>query len=198
MIKATAVVGGQRRPLDCVGVTLMIRKAAGFAAKAHAGALRKGSGIPYIYHPMEVALIVAQMTDDPEVIAAAYLHDVLEDTQVTAAELEREFGSRILALVSAETEDKSRTWKERKEDTIRHLDTASYEVKLLTLGDKLSNMRATARDYMVVGDEIWQRFNEKDREWHRWYLAGILVGLQELEHFTAYQELRQLYHFVYS
>ena len=61
----------------------MIQKAAVFAAKAHEGMMRKGSKIPYIYHPMEVALIVAQMTDDPEVIAAAYLHDVLEDTSVT-------------------------------------------------------------------------------------------------------------------
>ena len=67
----------------------MIQKAAVFAAKAHDGMMRKGSKIPYIYHPMEVALIVAQMTDDPEVIAAAYLHDVLEDTSVTPEELER-------------------------------------------------------------------------------------------------------------
>lgn len=176
----------------------MIRKAAEFAAKAHAGTMRKGSGIPYIYHPMEVALIVAQMTDDPEVIAAAYLHDVLEDTQVTPEEMEKEFGSRVLALVSAETEDKSLTWRERKENTIRHLKTASYEVKLLTLGDKLSNMRSTARDYMVVGDVLWDRFNEKDREWHKWYLAGILVGLDELKGFMAYQELQQLYKFVYT
>ena len=60
----------------------MIQKAAVFAAKAHEGMMRKGSKIPYIYHPMEVALIVAQMTDDPEVIAAAYLHDVIEDAGV--------------------------------------------------------------------------------------------------------------------
>ena len=65
----------------------MIRKAAEFAAKAHEGAVRKGSRIPYIYHPMEAAVIVAQMTEDEEVIAAAYLHDVLEDTAVTAEQL---------------------------------------------------------------------------------------------------------------
>ena len=92
----------------------MIQKAAVFAAKAHEGMMRKGSRIPYIYHPMEVALIVAQMTDDPEVIAAAYLHDVLEDTSVTPEELEQNFGSRVLSFVMAESEDKSRTWRERK------------------------------------------------------------------------------------
>ena len=176
----------------------MIKKAAVFAAKAHEGTMRKGSRIPYIYHPMEVALIVAQMTDDPEVIAAAYLHDVLEDTSVTPQEIGEIFGSRVLSLVQAESEDKSRTWKERKSSTIEHLKQAPREVKLLTLGDKLSNMRSTARDYMVIGDEIWQRFHEKNRESHRWYLSGILDGLQDLKDLPPFQELERLYHMVYE
>ena len=176
----------------------MIQKAAVFAAKAHEGMMRKGSRIPYIYHPMEVALIVAQMTEDPEVIAAAYLHDVLEDTSVTPEELEKAFGRRVLSFVKAESEDKSLTWKERKANTVAHLKQAPREVKLITLGDKLSNMRSTARDYMVIGDEIWKRFNEKNRESHRWYLAGILDGLQELRDLAPYQELNRLYHMVYE
>ena len=89
------------------GDKTMIQKAALFAAKAHEGMMRKGSQIPYIYHPMEVALIVAQLTNDPEVIAAAYLHDVLEDTSVTPEELGAAFGSRVLSFVQAESEDKS-------------------------------------------------------------------------------------------
>ena len=176
----------------------MIQKAAVFAAKAHEGMMRKGSRIPYIYHPMEVALIVAQMTDDPEVIAAAYLHDVLEDTSVTPEEIQGEFGARVLSLVQAESEDKSLTWKERKANTVAHLKRAPREVKLLTLGDKLSNMRSTARDYMVIGDEIWQRFNEKHRECHQWYLEGIMDGLQELRNLPPFQELERLYHLVYE
>lgn len=176
----------------------MIRKAAEFARKAHEGTFRKGTRIPYIFHPMEVALIVAQMTNDPEMIAAAYLHDVLEDTDVTGDILEREFGSRVLSLVQQETEDKSLTWRERKEATIRHLEHASWEVKVLTLGDKLSNMRDTARDYMVEGDGLWQRFNEKRPECHQWYTEGILRGLRELEEFPAYQEFYRLYKFVYG
>ena len=176
----------------------MIRKAAKFAAKAHEGAVRKGSRIPYIYHPMEAAVIVAQMTEDEEVIAAAYLHDVLEDTAVTAEQLEEEFGGRVLALVSAETEDKSLSWRERKQAAIEHLKTASREEKILVLGDKLSNMRSTARDYMAEGEQVWQRFNEKRRECHQWYMAGMLEGLKELEDTTAYQEFCQLFHFVYG
>lgn len=176
----------------------MIRKAAEFAKKAHEGTFRKGSKIPYIYHPMEVALIVAQITDDPEVIAAAYLHDVLEDTDVTGEELREEFGDRVLYLVQQETEDKSRTWRERKEATILHLEHAEPEVRILTLGDKLSNMRSTARDYMMEGDEIWQRFNEKHRASHQWYLEGILHGLRDLSEIPAYQELYQLFQFIYG
>lgn len=169
-----------------------------FATRAHEGTLRKGSGIPYIYHPMEVALIVAQMTTDEDVIAAAYLHDVLEDTDVTAEALELTFGSRILELVLAETEDKSLTWQERKDSTVEHLKYASREVKLLTLADKLSNLRSTARDYMVIGDEVWNRFNEKRKECHRRYVRGILDNLSDLEDYPAYRELLGLYKFVYG
>lgn len=178
--------------------THMIQEAAAFAARAHAGAVRKGTGIPYIYHPMEVALIVAQITSDEELIAAAYLHDVLEDTDVTEAELEKAFGSRILSLVMSETEDKSLSWKERKQATIDHLRTAGREEKILVLGDKLSNMRSTARDYMAEGETVWHRFNEKRRESHQWYLKGILEQLTELQDTMAYRELKNLYEFVYG
>lgn len=176
----------------------MIREAADFATKAHEGMVRKGGNIPYIYHPMETAFLVSQMTDDEEVIAAAYLHDVLEDTQVTAEEIEKQFGSRVLELVQAETEDKSRTWQERKEHTVEHLPSAPREVKILTLADKLSNMRATARDYLMLGDEIWLRFNEKRKSRHQWYAAGVLSGLSDMAEEPAYQELKRLYDFVYG
>lgn len=176
----------------------MIERAAEFAAKAHEGVMRKGSKVPYIYHPMEVALIVALLTTDEEVIAAAYLHDVLEDTDVTPEELEAAFGPRVRSLVESESENKALTWKERKGATIQRLKTASMETKILTLGDKLSNMRSTARDYMVEGERLWQRFHETRPESHRWYLEGVLEGLKELENTSAYQELVRLYHFVYE
>lgn len=176
----------------------MIRRAAEFARNAHEGMFRKGTRIPYIYHPMEVALLAAGMTRDEDVIAAAYLHDVLEDTPVTAEELGALFGERVLALVLSETEDKSLCWHDRKEHTILHLPGASLEVKQLTLADKLSNMRATARDYLMIGDEIWQRFREKRRECHRWYAAGILESLKDLADCPEYQEMKRLYGMVFE
>ncbi len=176
----------------------MIREAAVFATKAHEGMMRKGSGIPYIYHPMEVALCVALMTTDEDVISAAYLHDTLEDTPTTPEELRLRFGRRVLELVLAETEDKSRSWQERKASTIKHLASASREVKLLTLADKLCNLRTTARDYLAWGDQVWQRFNVKEKSSHQWYYKGIIDGLKELKDLSEYQELQRLYKFIFG
>ena len=97
------------------------------AAAAHSGMTRKGTGIPYLSHPVEAASIIAEMTDDQELIAAAVLHDVVEDTEVTAQELEEMFGARVAHYVACETENKRRdlppesTWKLRKLETITFL-----------------------------------------------------------------------------
>lgn len=166
----------------------MIGEAAAFAERAHHGAFRKGTKIPYITHPMETAVIVSAFTDDEEMIAAALLHDVMEDAGVTRDELETSFGARVADLVMEESEDKGRTWQERKTCTVRHLHTASWEIKILALGDKLSNMRCTARDYLVMGDAIWQRFNETDKRKHAWYYWGIAHALKELNDHLYYKE----------
>lgn len=102
----------------------MLKKAAEFAERAHRGMVRKGSDIPYITHPLEAAVIVSGMTDDEELIAAALLHDTMEDAGITKDELEHNFGRRVAELVAGETEDKSRTWLERKMATHRHLAVA--------------------------------------------------------------------------
>ena len=175
----------------------MISEAAAFAKKAHEGMVRKGTGIPYITHPMEVAVIVSQITDDPEMIAAAFLHDVLEDTCVTREELAAEFGERVLSLVESETEDKSKSWKERKQNTIDHLQEATKEDKILILADKLSNMRDTAKEYLIIGDALWERFNEKRKECQAWYYREVIKGIADLAEYPAYQELAKLYEYVF-
>lgn len=176
----------------------MIEKAVAFAQKAHAGAVRKGTKIPYITHPVEAAVIVSLMTEDPELIAAALLHDVVEDAGVTEAQLQAEFGPRVAALVMGESEDKSLSWEERKMATVEHLKHASRETKMLTLGDKLSNIRSTAKDYLVMGDEIWQRFRVTDKQKHGWYYGGILDELSEFSEHPCYQEYVLLYHKVFD
>ena len=173
---------------------LLLDKAIVFAVNAHRGQLRKGSNAPYILHPMEAAAIVAAMTDDEEVIAAAVLHDTVEDTAVTLDEICEQFGKRVAELVAAESENKredkpaASTWKIRKEETIEHLKTAPKEVKMLTLGDKISNIRSICRDYEAQGDALWQRFNQKDKNEHRWYYKSIADCLSDLCEYPAYKE----------
>lgn len=99
--------------------------------------------MPYIVHPIEAAAIVSAMTDDEEVIAAAVLHDVIEDTDATEDDLYARFGRRIAELVLNESEDKRRTlpaaltWKTRKQETITFLETeADRDAKMLALADQ--------------------------------------------------------------
>lgn len=170
----------------------MIKKAAEFAKRAHDGVYRKGTEIPYITHPMETAAIVTAFTNEPEMIAAALLHDVIEDAGVTKEELEEKFGSRVAFLVESESEDKSRSWMERKGTTVEHLKSATRDEKILALADKLSNIRSTVRDYLVLGDEVWQRFNQKDKEMQGWYYKGVAEALKEFKGHIYYEEYLML------
>ncbi len=176
----------------------MIQKAARFAARAHEGMVRKGSRFPYIVHPMEVAMIVSLITDDPEVIAAAYLHDVIEDAGIRYEELEEQFGRRVADLVQSETEDKSKSWKERKSATIEHLQSATREEKLLAFGDKLSNLRSTAMDYLLMGDDIWQKFREKDKKEHGWYYGSLMKVFEEFQDTSFFREYQMLWKRVFE
>lgn len=166
----------------------MIKEAAEFADRAHQGVFRKGTEIPYITHPMETAAIVTAFTDEPEMIAAALLHDVIEDAGVTREELEEKFGPRVAFLVDGESEDKSKSWVERKGATVERLKTATRDEKILALADKLSNIRSTARDYLVLGDEVWQCFNQKDKEMQGWYYKGMAEALKEFKGHIYYEE----------
>ena len=157
----------------------MIQKAAEFAAHVHAGALRKGSKLPYIVHPREVAMIVAMMTEDPEVIAAAYLHDVIEDAGVRYEELEEQFGKRVADLVQAESENKLLTWQERKQATIDRMKHAPEDMK------------------MIIGEELWKKFHEKDKRMHAWYYGSMAEAFQEFDRFPFYEEYHILWNRVF-
>ena len=169
-----------------------------FATKVHGGQFRKGTQIPYILHPIEAAAIVGTMTTDEEIIAGAALHDVVEDTDTTVEDVVRLFGERVGSLVASESENKREdlpaesTWKIRKQETLDHLKLASVEVKMIALGDKLSNMRAIYRDYQTVGEELWQRFNQKDKNEHYWYYSSIAKCISELNNYPVYKEYLEL------
>lgn len=174
----------------------MIDRAIAFATRAHEGQVRKGTTRPYIVHPLEVGRIVSVMTDDEEIISAAILHDTIEDCEeVTEEVLRKEFGDRVTELVLQESEDKSKTWMERKSATIRQLQSATREHKMIALADKLSNMRDIDRDYPECGEKLWERFRMKDKKIIGWYYKGIRDVLrEEFEGLQVYEEYCHLVH----
>ena len=172
----------------------MVERAIAFATKAHEGQFRKGTTRPYIVHPLEVGRIGATMTDDEEIISAAILHDTVEDCEgVTVERLTREFSDRVANLVAQESEDKSKSWYERKSATIERLRTADHDVKLIGLADKLSNIRGILKDYQETGEEVWLKFRMKDKEIIGWYYKSIRESLaSEFAAQDAYEEYCEL------
>lgn len=168
----------------------MFEKAVIYATRAHTGQTRKGTNLPFIIHPMEVAAIVAAMTLDENMICAAVLHDVVEDCEnISIEDIQKEFGGIIASYVDQESEDKKKTWMERKGHTIEFLKTkASRNAKILALGDKLANIRAISRDYKILGEELWQRFNMKDKKMQAWYYQGMIEGFEELKEYREFFE----------
>lgn len=176
-----------------------------FAVGKHSGQIRKRANAPYITHPMEVASVVSTMTNDREVLAAAVLHDTVEDTDTTLDEICEKFGRRVMLLVMTETEDKranlppAATWKLRKEESLLILkNTKDDAVKMMWLGDKLSNMRSFAREYTKHGDALWNGFNQKDPNLQAWYYRKIAKYLEDLKEYDAYKEYTALTEYVFK
>ena len=182
--------------------TELLDRAIIFAVKAHHNTERRGKGFPYIVHPLEAMEIVATITPDQELLAAAALHDVIEDTEVTVDELREMFGERIAHLVHAESDqidgvlfdgqNEEETWHARKQAAIDRLAAAPHDAKIVAMGDKLSNMRAIARDYKEKGDALWSIFHVKDKASHEWHYRGLAASLSELSGTFAYQEFVRL------
>ena len=182
-----------------------VTKAIEFAAKAHDGMCRKKDNTPYILHPLEAATIVGTMTDDQDIISAALLHDVVEDTGITIEEIEEEFGVRVRKLVESETENKradlppTATWRIRKEESLEVLkNTDDIAVLMVWLGDKVANMRSIYRDFKVEGDAMWQRFNQKDAKEQAWYYRSILRLTERLADTSAWLEYKTLTELVFG
>jgi len=178
--------------------TALLDRAIVFAVKAHHNSERRGKGFPYIVHPMEAVEIVATITPDQELLAAAALHDTIEDTDVTMEQIRAEFGDRIANLVQAESDhfvegvSEAESWHDRKQAAIDRLAAAPHDAKMVALGDKLSNMRAIWRDYQVKGDGLWEIFHVTDKASHEWHYRGLAASLSELGDTFAYKEFVRL------
>lgn len=161
----------------------LLTEAVIFAARMHDGAVRRGTRVPYIVHPMEVAAIASTLTQDEEVLAAAVLHDVVEDCGQTLQGVAERFGARVAALVEAETQtprpDPETSWLARKEEALFKLAHGGRDARLIALADKLSNMRAIARDYAQSGEAVFSRFHERDKRLLAWYYRSCAALTRE-------------------
>lgn len=129
---------------------------------AHAGQTRRSDGaVPYVSHPFHVALILARLGAESRVIQAALLHDVVEDCdEWTIERVEREFGPDVARTVAELTEDKSRTWPERKRAQIDHVAHSSPDAVAVKAADKLHNLRTLTEDLRNAADSnaVWEKF----------------------------------------
>ncbi|WP_406661697.1 HD domain-containing protein [Methanolobus sp. ZRKC3] len=174
-----------------------------FTVDKHKNATRK-SGIPYISHPMDVASILLKENAPLELVLAGLLHDIVEDTDVDIVTVSRKYGQQVADYVDAVTEpeelrkpatgDKAQTWKERKEHTIRKMERANCEIKLLSCADKLANIRDLISDVKMEGESFWDKFNapKKEQEWYyRSMLEAFATGPQNIAETRAYRDFKE-------
>ncbi len=174
-----------------------------FTVDGHKDATRK-SGTPYVSHPMDVASILLKENASLELVMAGLLHDIIEDTDIDIGTISGKYGRQVADYVDAVTEPeelrqpatcgKAQTWKERKEYTIRKMERANREIKLLSCADKLANIRDLISDIRMEGEEFWDRFNTPKEE-QEWYYRSILEvfskGPQSIADTRVYFDLRE-------
>ena len=174
----------------------LLEEAIIYSTVMYQGKVRRINNTPYILHPLEVAHILSTMTDDMEIIAAGVLHDIVEDTDGTIAEIVKRFGRRVAVLVDAVTENKyeneemSATWKRRKEEClVKLISSSDHGVKMLWLADKLSNLRSLAGSYGEMGEKMWDYLHESDPAEQLWYYKTIAEVVEmELNKTGRYKE----------
>jgi (p)ppGpp synthase/HD superfamily hydrolase len=137
-----------------------------FASRKHAGQSRKAPAVPYIAHLLSVTGLVLEAGGDEDLAIAALLHDVVEDCggAPVLEEVRRSFGERVAHVVEGCTDtdlDPKPPWRRRKEDYLKHLQTADSDVRLVSAADKLHNARSILADYREIGESVWRRFQGK-------------------------------------
>lgn len=155
----------------------LIDHAIEFAATAHRNQFRKETDIPYISHPVGVGMILQKAGCSEEAIIAGILHDTLEDTETTEADILNNFGEEVLTIVKGCSEpDKGASWEDRKKHTIEYLKSAPLLIREVACADKLHNLRSINRDLTNLGEATWKKF-KRGREKQEWYYKKIVESL---------------------
>lgn len=157
----------------------LVERAMRLAASAHEAQRRKGTDIPYLTHLAHVALILSRGGfDDDDILAAALLHDAVEDTALTHADIVTHFGETISRLVSAVSEVKhdedgaALPWRHRKEEHVARLHHEPVAARAITLADKIHNV-GTLLDDLGTDVSVWERFSSSPVE-QLWYHNAVL------------------------
>ena len=151
------------------------------ASRLHRGQTRKGTDIPYLFHPIAVAALVAEHGGDEGQILAALLHDAIEDGGGNAAreEIRTRFGEDVAAIVEACTDTDTTPkppWRARKERFLERLESVPPRARLVIAADKLHNAECTRRDLREGGPPVWDRFRG-GREGTLWYYDAVRRAL---------------------
>lgn len=170
-------------------------KAKQFAIAAHNGQRRKNEPEkPMIIHPISVGMLLEEFGYDDEIVAAGYLHDIVEDTKYTIEDVEREFGLRIANLVRGASEpDKSLSWEERKQHTIEEIKKLALENKVVVCADKINNLEDLMIKFQKTGERDFSLFKrgEKAQEWYYTEVYNSLVA-NENEDLPIFKRLKDV------
>ncbi len=170
-------------------MTEIVLRAFSFAMRVHGGQTRK-DGKPYILHPFSVALELAKNGANDDLICAGLLHDTIEDGGVTAEEIGKNFGKEVFELVLFDTENKKLAWKERKDATLRALESCKKECAMLICADKLSNLRDVEEGLKREGESFWSKFTY-GRERQEWLYREYAEALRRLSDLCMYHEFKE-------
>lgn len=149
------------------------------AVNAHAGQTRKHDGSAYISHPIMVARLLEQAGFEEVVVAAGLVHDVLEDTPVTEAELRAALGDVVVNIVTAVSEDKTVQWEDRKEQYVHAVVAGGELVWAVSVADKIHNARDFIQFHATAGADAWKVFN-RGKEKKIWFEQLLYTELKKV------------------
>jgi len=170
-------------------------EALGYAFQAHRTQRRKGADTPYVAHLLAVASLVIENGGDEDESIAALLHDAVEDAGGPARlqDIKERFGDRVADLVAAcsDTDVTPKPpYRERKEAHLAEMRECNGSVRLITLADKLHNIRSMLSDYERVGEALWSRF-KGGREGTLWYYEEMVKALERGDGHPLHRELSE-------
>lgn len=169
----------------------LTEKALRLAVKMHDGQRRKGDDLPYIIHPLAVALKLARYNFSATVIAAALAHDLLEESDLGSEKLREELGDEVWEMVEAVTNDDTLAWPEKKKKYVERVRTGSVGAKAVAVADKIHNLESLLTAYAEQGPSLWLRFNRGQAE-KLWFEEEVLKMVKATWEHPLIEEYEEL------